>query len=328
MRQEIFIERYKRFNESDETIKKCIDTILQFEKFIEKDVEETTIEDIKKYSKYLIDQYSNIYNNYIHLARYYYYIDYKEHYIHMTKYFNSYGVLENIIERISLYGNESKKNDIISDMKLPAFGTDSTDLPKDTAHFMKVLQKHLDKNTCNKVLAGNNHGIPKESFANEVQFYKESATLEDYLKDRHDRKVQELQDHLDQNKVWFEQIITKDAVDYVKSNQEILSGVLKNDKLYITKIPYDIQNFLTTENDTLKRYFACHCSFVRENIKSETEEIPKEWCYCSAGFAKFPFEVILDQHLDIKLLKTPIDGDNICRFEIDLSNKDYKKKPM
>ena len=84
MKQEIFYERYRKFNESDESIKMCINTVLQFEDFIKKEVEKSTIEDIKNYSKHLIDQRQNRYNNYIHLARYYYYIDYKEHYIHMT----------------------------------------------------------------------------------------------------------------------------------------------------------------------------------------------------------------------------------------------------
>ena len=75
---------------------------------------------------------------------------------------------------------------------------------------------------------------------------------------------------MDQNKVWFEQIITKEAIDFVKNNQEILSGVLVNEKLYVTKIPYDIKNFLEVNDPILKKYYACHCTFVRENIKNNT----------------------------------------------------------
>jgi len=328
MNRELFYQKYRNFNESDELISMCENTILKFEEHAKKPIEETTINDIKQYSKYLIDHSMNKYNNYIHIARYYYYLDYKEHYIHMTKYFNSHGVLENIINRITLYENKEKQDLIIKDLKLPPFGTDSENLPKDTEHFMTVLKKHLDKNSCDKILAGNNHGIPKESFTKEKQFYNESSSLEEYLKERHIRKVQELQDHLDQNKVWFEQIITPEALELVKNNQEILSGVIQDEKLYVTKIPYDINNFLNAENDTLKRYYACHCTFVRENIKNKTANIPKEWCNCSGGFAKFPFEIILDQSLDITLLNTPLDGDHFCRFSIDLTDIKYKKKPM
>lgn len=306
----------------------CVNTILKFEKFLNKDVEHSTVNDIKSYSKYLIDQNINTYNNYIHIARYYYYINFKEHYIQMTKYFNTLGVLENIIDRISLYKDESIKNAVIKDLRLPEFGTDSDHLPKSTAQFMEILNKHLDNISCNEILAGNNHKIPESSFDKEKEYYRISPSFEDYLSDRHIRKVQELQDHLDQNKVWFEQIITPEAIDLVKNNQEILSGVLDNNKLYVTKIPYDIKNFLSTEDEALKKYYACHCSFVRENFKNKTQNIPKQWCNCSGGFAKYPFEIILDHSLNVKLLSTPLDDDNYCRFEIDLSNVEYKKKPM
>jgi len=325
MEKDIFIERYKRFNISDDEITKHIQTILNFEEFSDKEIEITTVADIKKYMKYLIDENKNDYNNVIHIARYYYYIDKQDEYIHMTKYFNASGVLENIIDRVILYESKEKQADFIKDIDLPPFGLDSKDLPKYTNDFMSKLNKHFPKDNCNKILSGNNHGIPKESFTKEKEFYQNAKSFEEYLQNRHQRKIQELDEHYQNNRVWFEQVITKDAIELVRGNQEILSGVIEGDKLYVTKIPYDIDNYLKTDDDVLKRYYACHCSFVRENIKDGTENIPREWCYCSGGFAKFPFEVILDQELDVKLLKTPIEGDYVCRFEIDLKNVEYKK---
>lgn len=325
MNKELFIEKYNIFNMTESDIEKALSTIVRFEEYIDKTIEETSINDIKKYSSYLIDQKDNIYSNYIHIARYYYYIDYKDHYIQMTKYFNSFGVFESILERVKIYDSEETKNDIIENLALPPFGTDSKDLPEYAQKLMESLNKHLDSKSCHKILAGNNHGIPKSSQAKEKEFYHNSSSFEDYLRQRHERKVQELQNHLDENKVWFEQVITPEAVEYVASNQEILSGKIEGDKLYVTKIPFNINAFLSETDDTLKRYYACHCTFVRENIKNEKYDIPKEWCYCSAGFAKFPFEEILDQELDVTLLETPLDGDYVCRFEIDLSNVKYKK---
>ncbi len=324
MRKELLHDHYSKLNISETEINQYVDTIIQFEQCVKKDIDDTSIEDIKVYFNFLIEHQSNTYNKVIHIARYFYYAGKKEEYIHMTKYFNSLGVLENIINRVSLYGSKEQQEQCIQEIRLPDFGTDSSALPEYTNHFMTVLQKHFKKDQCNKILAGNNHNIPESSFLAEKEVYNNSSSFVDYLKNRHERKVQELQDHLDQNKVWFEQIITKEAVEYVKSNQEILSGVIENEKLYITKIPYDINLFLTEKDDLLKKYYACHCSFVRENIKNQNFNIDKDWCYCSAGFAKHPFETILGTPLEIKLLKTPLDGDNICRFEIDLSTVKYK----
>ena len=326
MNIQLFKDKYQKFNLEDKKLNENIETILDFEKYIDKDIARTTIEDIKSYFKYLIDQHINTYNNTIHIARYYYYVDMKKEYIHMTKYFNSVGVLENIVDRITLYETKEKQDEVIQDILIPPFGTDSFDLPKYTKAFLDKLNKHLPKSSCNKILAGNNHHVPKDSFTKEKELYEESVSLEAYLKDRHIRKVNELKHYYKNNIVWFEQIITKEAIEYVATNQEILSGVLKDDKLYVTKIPYEISNYLSERDDKLKRYYACHCSFVRENILTEKEDIPKEWCYCSAGYAKYPFEVIFDQELDVKLLKTPIDGDLVCRFEIDLSNVKYRRQ--
>lgn len=320
MNQSIFKKRYKTFNASDSDIEEWIQTILKFEKYILKDISDVTISDIQMYMNYLIDIEKNTYSNVIHFSRYFYYIGKKEEYIHMTKYFNSIGVLENILDRISLYESKTIQEEVIKNIQLPPFGIDSQELPKYTKEFMEKLERYLPRSKCNKILAGNNHKIPSSSFDQEKEIYNSFDTFEEYLKDKHRRKIEELQYHLDNNKVWFEQVITKEAIDYVKSNQEILSGVKKGNKLYVTKIPYEISNFLNAKEDKLKRYYACHCSFVRENILSENEDIPKEWCYCSAGFAKYPFEQILGRELDVKLLNTPIDGDYICRFEIDLGS--------
>jgi len=325
MNKDLFISRYKTLFDDDNMTKLAINSILTFEQFSNKDIINTTINDIREYMDHLIQTKSNKYNNVIHIARYYYYENMKEHYIHMTSYFNSLGVLEHIVERISLYENDETKNAIMNEIDLPPFGTDITDLPEYTSRFINTLFKHLPTETCNKILAGNNHQIPIESFNAEKDFYNQSPTFEDYLKNRHQRKVLELEQYYKNNQVWFEQIITKDVIDFVRHNPEVLSGVIDNDKLYITKIPYDINNFISAQDDKLKRYYACHCSFVRENILQQKTDIPQEWCYCSGGFAKHPFEAILGQELDVKLLSTPLNGDHLCRFEIDLHNIDYKK---
>jgi hypothetical protein len=325
MNQELFTKQYERFEEEPATIQLSMNTILAFEEFLGKDIEEATVKDIQVYMDHLIDTFSNKWNNVIHIARYFYYVDMKEHYIQMTKYFNSVGVLEHIIDRIGRYEGEDIKQAVLDDVYLPPFGTNPKELPDYTKRFIDILNKNLNKSSCNRILAGNNHQIPASSLDKEKEYYEQADSFEAYLTDRHKRKVAELQSHLDNNQIWFEQIITKEVVDFVKQNPEILSGVIKDDKLYITKIPYDVNRYLETEDETMKRYHACHCSFVKEHIKSEQLDIDKDWCYCSAGFAKFPFETILGQELEVALLQTPLDGDNLCRFAIDLSNVNYKK---
>jgi hypothetical protein len=69
-----------------------------------------------------------------------------------------------------------------------------------------------------------------------------------------------------QNRVWFEQSITPEVLDFVKGNQEVLSARLIDDKLYVTKIPYDTKAYLEAKTDDMKKYYGCHCPFAREAI--------------------------------------------------------------
>ena len=89
------------------------------------------------------------------------------------------------------------------------------------------------------------------------------------------------------------------------------------------KQPYKLANI--KEKDPVKKsYYACHCPFARESVLSAEKTVDSEWCYCSAGFAKYPFEIILGRELDVKLLKSALDGEAICRFEIDLGDGGFK----
>ena len=196
---------------------------------------------------------------------------------------------------------------------------------KNLVNLVELLEKNLEKEEVNRVLAGNNHGIPEKSLLPEKIEYENYPTLKDYLEARHERKVKELEEFYTKDKVWFEQIITQEVIDFVKSNQEILSARLEDDLLYITKIPYDAVSYLDSSEDLMKKYFACHCPFAREAIKEGRKDLSKRFCYCSAGFAKYPFEVILGQDLEVKVIETVLGEGKLCKFVIDLKNINYKR---
>lgn len=93
-----------------------------------------------------------------------------------------------------------------------------------------------------------------------------------------------------------------------------------DNKLYVTKISYDPDSYLLEKDTSKKKYYACHCHFVRESILNNDFNISADWCYCSAGFAKFPFEVIFNSELEVKVLQSVLKGDLYCRFAIKLNN--------
>jgi len=262
---------------------------------------------------------------FIALMRYFKLVKRHDLFIRLTQYTGGIDVIETILERLKKAFGKDRLVQVMEFLKVPELGLRPEMVIEFTEAFMRSLHLHLTDDEIKTVLTGNNHRIPSTAFASEIVEYENSETLESYLKGKHERQVSTLQKHADENKVWFEQLITQEVVDYVKSDQELLSAVLVGDKLLMRKIPYDIDGFLKASDPLTKRYLSCHCPFARESILKKDISISPLWCYCSAGFEKLPFEAVLKQPLKIKVLKNVLQGDDECRFEIPLDDIDYKK---
>ncbi len=316
---------YLRNHLPEEDMQAAIDFIMELNQQIELDIDVIDTQDLDHLIRYLVKEEKNTIPSFIIMMRYFRVIDRKDLFIHLTKYTGMLDVMENIIKRLERKKGSEMAKTILGNFEPPYLGVPPTRLPDYVNQLMTILEANLNEEDTEDVLAGNNHGLSEESMIEEKIEYEKSANFETYLKERHDRKVKELTEHYEQNKVWYEQIITPEVIDFVSSNQEVLSAVIKEDKLCITKIPYDTLAYLNATNNTDKKYYGCHCPFAREAIKEGRTDINPRFCYCSAGFAKFPFEQILDQKLKIKVLDSILMGSDICRFEIDLTNVDYKK---
>ena len=275
-----------------------------------------TIEEIRKHLDELIAQNENTTSRLLALARYYYLIGRHDVYIYFTSILGGIGVMESIEQRLKENVGERLSKELMESLNPPPLGADIADYPEFTYNFVSKLESNLSLETCHTVLAGNNHQIPAEAYFAEKGLYEESFSLDDYLKAYNQRQIAILQKHADDGTVWFEQKITQEVVDFVSLNQEIMSAVHDGDWLYTTKIPYDPDRWLKTSDPLEKRYLACHCPFVREAIRTNSHSFSNLWCSCSAGFAKYPYEVIFDRPLKVETLASVLNGDSICRFRI------------
>ncbi|HAX02267.1 MAG: hypothetical protein A2Y45_03080 [Tenericutes bacterium GWC2_34_14] len=289
------------------------------------DLDGVSEQDLDQIVIYMMRTKQNDIGYFIMLMRYYKMINHHENFIRLTQYTGGYGVIESILKKLIKVMGGSFKEAVLNEMSIPFLGTSPSEMVYFTKQFITWLDSHLDEEKLRLVLSDNHHQIPRDSFIEEKLFYEASPTLEVYLKDLHLRKIKELELFYNQRKVWYEQEITPEVIDYVKSNQEIMSAVLKDDALYITKIPYDTKKFLEATSIEEKNYYLCHCPFARESINQNDQTISSNWCYCSGGFTKLPFDAIFDQDLKIELISSALHKDGACRFKIDLSNVSYKK---
>ncbi|MDY0294511.1 MAG: hypothetical protein RBQ71_01775 [Acholeplasmataceae bacterium] len=289
------------------------------------DLDEVSLEELDHIIHYLVITEQNSVPHFVILMRYFKMMSMHEHFIQLTKYTGGLGVIESILTKLSKVVDKERAHAIISDVSIPVLGTPLDEMASFAKFFIELLESELNETELKRVLADNHHQIPKEAFMQEKIYYEAAPTLAYYLKDLHDRKVAELTKHYEENRVWFEQHITLEVIDYVKQNQEVMSAVLKDDALYITKIPYDTKAFLQAKTKEEESYYLCHCPFAREVLKDNPFKISANWCYCSGGFTKFPFDVIFDTDLPIEMLSSALRHDGACRFKIDLSSIPYKK---
>lgn len=291
------------------------------------DLHTATKETLRHYIDSLFDQSEDTEDRLLALARYCYIAELNELYVYFTSLFGGRGVMETIEERLRQLAGDAAANAIFSEVIKPPLGSDPVDYPPYTQAVLDKMAANLTPEQCHLALAGNNHNIPAEAFMEEKKRYEAAPSMDAYLADYQRRQIATLQAHCDQNKVWFEQTITQAVVDFAAANQEIMSAVRQGDWLYTTKIPYDPDRYLNSSDPVERRYLACHCPFVREAIRAGTPTISDQWCSCSAGFSKHPYEVILGRPLKVETVASVLRGDEICRFRIYIGDESMVTQP-
>ncbi len=97
------------------------------------------------------------------------------------------------------------------------------------------------------------------------------------------------------------------------------AGALDGPTVVATKIPKSgfLVEYLREQDPSRKRQLYCHCPRVRDALKSSVAMSPT-YCYCGAGFYKGIWEEILGEPVEVELLESVLQGDEVCRFAVHL----------
>jgi hypothetical protein len=324
MNKELYTQYLKNRKFDDKLINSSINDVLLMESYINNNgttLETIAIDDIDKYIEHLNENKKNTLSTLISIGRYFYAINRNDMYIYLTSLIGGIGVYENIEKRIEYISDDKIRNNIFSNLNIPPIGSPPREYAPITEELMNRIKYNLTADKYRKALAGNNHGLPVEVYLEDKEIFKKLGDIDLFLKDYHNRSVETLKKYCQEGKIWFEQKITPEVVDFVSKNQEILSGVRDGDTIYVTKIPYQPDKYLLETDKKKKRYLACHCTLARDAIISDNHSIDYEWCYCSAGFEKFMFDVVFEENTEVEVLESALRGDSRCRFAIKIPEK-------
>ena len=308
---------------SGDEIKGAIAIVERFETFLKRAnalgvLETATSEDVNAFSEVLIQEKLNIYDNYVALAQYGRFVENNAIYVAVVELLDGSGVLENLHEELAASIGEQKRDEIFGKIGLPPLGTPSSQKPRLTHTVMDRLECMVGKAQCKSILSGCLHGLKDEWFLDEKKKYEECGNIDAYLERKRTDFIAELEKLRDEGGLYFTQEITDEVIGHVKSHPEVSGGVRDGNIIYETKIPYMTKEYLVETDERMKRYYYCHCAWVRESLRTGDVNVSPTFCYCSAGFHKKPYEVIFGQPLKAEVIDTVLDGGMCCKFAIHL----------
>lgn len=270
---------------------------------------------LREYLSRLIEKGLNSEARLVGLARYSHMTGNYARYTYVLGIISGRGVLPNLAARTGRVAGEAVRSEVFSETELPPLGSPQDAYPRVVERVVRALEARLPEATCQDILAGNHHAIPVEAFAEDREVYLRSG-LDELLRFRRERLLSQLEDHARSGEPWYEQEITWEVVDYVRSNPEIQAGARIGDSIFVSKIPYAPGAYLEATEPRWKRYYLCHCPLARASIINESPPVPPLFCYCSGGFTKLAFDVAFGRSTRVKVLESALAGDVRCRFEI------------
>jgi hypothetical protein len=283
--------------------------------------ESPTGDDARAFSDLLVREGRNSYENYLALARYGRFVKNDPVYVAVVELLDGSEALERLYEKLGRSVGEQTRDEVFAGIDLPPLGTPSAEKPPITQAVMERLERLVDPETCRAILSGSLRDLQDEWYLDERAKYAESVTIDAYLERKGQEFIAQLEQIRDTGGLFFTQPITDEVIDFVQRTPEIRQGVRQGNVLYEVKIPYMAREYLACRAETderLKRYYYCHCPWVRESLKAGDVAVSPTFCLCSAGFHKKPYEVIFDQPLQAEIVESVLQGDPWCKIAIHL----------
>ncbi len=98
-----------------------------------------------------------------------------------------------------------------------------------------------------------------------------------------------------------------------------MAGLRQGNTIIATKIPksgFLVEYMQETDPEARRRYY-CHCPRIRDVLASG-DTISATYCYCGAGYYKGMWEEILQLPVEVELLQSVLEGDEVCQVAVHL----------
>lgn len=301
---------------SESEIEESISLAERFENFLK--ASKPTKEDVKTFSVFLIEEGINTQANFYALARYGRFLGNNEVYVAVVDLLDGAEAMDSLYEKAGQVLGEQKRDKVFEGVKLPPLGLPNDEKVKVTQVVMERLESLAAPQECDEILSNSLRHLEDAWFRDEKQLYLDCQNLDEFLDKNAQNFIAQLERLKDEGQLFFTQEITDKVIEYVRSQPMIARGVREGDILYEVKIPHMTKEYLAETDEQMKRYYYCHCPWVKEALKSGDARISPTFCSCSAGFHKKRWEVIFGQPLRAEIVESVLKGDKWCKIAIHL----------
>ncbi len=274
--------------------------------------------DLADFSALLMQEGLNTEDNYFALLLYGRFTQNNAVYAAALEVLDGSEVFENLYSKVGEAYGEEVRDELFAGIDMPPMGTPSTEKPRYMAAILERLEGQFGLHACKALLADSLRTLLDESHLDARQKYRQSQGIDDYLEQEGQAFIELLEKLKCEGRPFFTQEITDEVIEFVEQHPEIKQGVRQGNILYEVKIPYMTREYLAETDEALKRYYYCHCPWVRETLKSSATHISPVFCNCSAGFHKKRWEVIFEQPLQAEIVESVLNGDPWCKIAIHL----------
>ncbi len=113
--------------------------------------------------------------------------------------------------------------------------------------------------------------------------------------------------------------LSTDLITEIASRGWGLAGVREGNTIIATKIPKSgyLIEYMQETDPARKRQLYCHCPRIRAVLES-SETLSPTYCYCGAGYYQGIWEEILQRPVEVEVLESVLQGDDVCKIGINL----------
>lgn len=316
-----FLAYFKRNDIPREETETRLADLRALERWLQKrglSLDDAPIRSIRAYLRRLIRKNENSIDALLSLYLYYEFSSRTDLTLYLGQIVNHGQEIDEILARVSTLRGHELAAQIGRDVPQLPLGADPSRFPAFAARFIRRLLRSLREDEVRRVLDDFNECLLPISFEQERALYASADSLDDYLLASARLNALKYRAQQRRNSKWSKLFFPEEYVDRVVLFQEMLSGVRRGNRIYVTLPPYLPAYYLQADTPEKRRYYACGDPYVRASFLTGKPTISSVWCERCVSRCRRRYEDLLGRPLSAEIVECALLGDTACRIAVTL----------